>query len=83
MAEVNFVAESFKFMLLGMGVVFLFLLILVQVVKLQAYLVNKYFPESTSTQAPVTPVANRSDKDEKQRVAAIIAAITEFRKNKS
>ena len=83
MAEVNFVAESFKFMLLGMGVVFLFLLILVQVVKLQAYLVNKYFPESTSTQTPATPVANRSDKDEKQRVAAIIAAVAEFRKNKS
>ena len=83
MAEVNFVAESFKFMLLGMGVVFLFLMILVQVVKLQAYLINKYFPKSTSTQTSATPVAKKSDEDEKQRVAAIIAAITEFRKNKS
>ncbi|HHH20066.1 MAG TPA: Na+-transporting oxaloacetate decarboxylase subunit gamma [Campylobacterales bacterium] len=83
MAEVNLVAESFKFMLLGMGVVFLFLLILVQVVKLQAYLINKYFPESTSTPASAAPVAKASDEDEKQRVAAIIAAVTEFRKNKS
>jgi len=83
MAEVNLVAESFKFMLLGMGVVFLFLLILVQVVKLQAYLVNKYFPKSTSTQTPTASVAKKSDEDEKQRVAAIIAAVAEFRKNKS
>ncbi|MCH9741122.1 MAG: OadG family protein [Epsilonproteobacteria bacterium] len=81
MAEVNLVAESFKFMILGMGVVFLFLVILVQFIKLQAFLINKYFPETTP-QAPAAPVADTSE-DENRRVAAIIAAVSEFRNKKS
>ncbi|NEW59697.1 OadG family protein [Sulfurovum sp. bin170] len=80
MEEVNLLAESFKFMILGMSVVFLFLIALVQFIKLQAYLINKYFPEAPP--APATPVANTSE-DENKRVAAIIAAVSEFRKNKS
>jgi len=78
MEEVNLLAESFKFMVLGMGVVFLFLIALVQFIKLQAYLINKYFPEAPP--APATPVANTSQEDENRRVAAIIAAVSEFRK---
>jgi len=81
MAEVNYVVEALKFMVLGMGVVFLFLILLVQIVKVQASLIAKYFPENTP-KTPAPPVGN-SDNDENQRVAAIIAAVTEFRKNKS
>ena len=81
MEDVNLLAESLKFMVLGMGVVFLFLFILVKVVELQAYLINKYFPEAPPT--PATPVANNTAEDESRRVAAIIAAVSEFRKNKS
>jgi len=81
MAEVNYVAEAFKFMVLGMGVVFLFLVVLVQLIKLQAFLIKKYFPETTP-KTTVPPVVNRGD-DEQRKVAAIIAAISEFRKNKS
>ena len=81
MAEVNYVVEALKFMVLGMGVVFLFLILLVQIVKIQASLIAKYFPENTP-KTPAPPVGN-SDDDENQRVAAIIAAVTEFRKNKS
>ena len=81
MEEVNLLAESFKFMVLGMGVVFLFLYILVKVVELQTYLINKYFPEAPP--APATSVATNTIEDENRRVAAIIAAISEFRKNKS
>jgi oxaloacetate decarboxylase gamma subunit len=81
MAEVNYVAEAFKFMVLGMGVVFLFLVVLVQLIKLQAFLIKKYFPETTPKSA-VPPAVNRGD-DEQRKVAAIIAAISEFRKNKS
>ncbi len=79
--EVNYVVEALKFMLLGMGVVFLFLVILVKVVELQAKLIAKYFPEDTS-QIPTSNVGNSVD-EEQRKVAAIIAAITEFRKNKS
>jgi len=81
MAEVNNIVEALKFMVLGMGVVFLFLTLLVQIVKIQASLIAKYFPENTP-KTPATPVGN-IDNDENQRVAAIIAAVTEFRKNKS
>ncbi|MEW6551851.1 MAG: OadG family transporter subunit, partial [Campylobacterota bacterium] len=45
MEEVNLVAEAFKFLLLGMGVVFAFLTLLVFILKIQARLVQKYFPE--------------------------------------
>jgi len=79
--EVNYVIEALKFMALGMGVVFLFLFILVKVVELQAKLIAKYFPENTP-KAPASPVGNSAE-DENRRVAAVIAAITEFRKNKS
>ncbi|SFV58096.1 Oxaloacetate decarboxylase gamma chain [hydrothermal vent metagenome] len=82
MEEVNLLAESFKFMVLGMGVVFLFLIFLVQFIKLQAYLINKYFPEAPPTPLAPAPMANTAE-DENRRVAAIIAAVSEFRKNKS
>jgi len=79
--EVNYVVEALKFMVLGMGVVFLFLFILVKVVELQASLIAKYFPENASKKT-ATPAGNTTD-DEQRKVAAIIAAVTEFRKNKS
>jgi oxaloacetate decarboxylase gamma subunit len=82
MAEVNYVVEALKFMVLGMGVVFIFLIVLVQMIKLQASLIEKYFPEN-APKAPVTPKVSSVDEDEQQRVAAIIAAVSEFRKNKS
>ena len=75
MEDVNLIGESLKFMVLGMSVVFAFLLILVQVVKLQAKIINKYFPEKT----PAAPTPS-GQSDESQRIAAIIAAVTEFRK---
>ncbi len=78
--EINLVGESLKFMVLGMIIVFVFLAVLVQMMKLQAKLIEKYFPEkeaATSDKA-VTPTV-----DESARTAAIIAAITEFNKNKS
>lgn len=75
--DVNLIGEAFKFMVLGMGVVFLFLIILVQVVKLQGKIIAKYFPDEEA------PVASATNDDESTRVAAVIAAVTEFRKNKS
>ncbi len=75
MEEVNLLLESLKFMVLGMTVVFAFLIILVLVVNLQAKLIEKFFPEET----PAVPTPS-DQSDEPQRVAAIIAAVTEFRK---
>jgi len=74
MEEVNLIVESLKFMFLGMTVVFTFLFLLVLVVNIQAKLIAKFFPEETPT---TTTPSNQAD--ESQKVAAIIAAVTEFR----
>ncbi|SFV71154.1 Oxaloacetate decarboxylase gamma chain [hydrothermal vent metagenome] len=75
MEDVNLIFESVKFMVLGMTVVFSFLLILIVVVELQAKLIAKFFPEE-APKVPVTP----NTTDDAHHVAAIIAAVTEFRK---
>ena len=75
--EIDLVGEGLKFMVLGMAIVFVFLLVLVQIVKLQAFLINKFFPEKAPE---VVPSASNTT-DEAQHVAAIVAAVSEFRKN--
>jgi len=75
--EIDLVGEGLKFMVLGMLIVFAFLIVLVQVMKLQAKIINKYFPEK----APEVPVTSNNATQESHHVAAIIAAVTEFRKN--
>ncbi|KIM06431.1 MAG: Na+-transporting oxaloacetate decarboxylase subunit gamma [Sulfurovum sp. PC08-66] len=77
--EVDLVAESIKFMILGMLIVLIFLMVLVEIMKLQARLINKYFPQK----APTAPTPNISQDEESKRVAAIIAAVAEFRKNQN
>ncbi|MGE3301459.1 MAG: OadG family protein, partial [Arcobacter sp.] len=42
--EVNLIAESVKFMFLGMGVVFAFLTIMIFVLKAQGIILTKFFP---------------------------------------
>lgn len=74
--EIDLVGESLKFMALGMLVVFVFLIVMVQIMKIQAKIVNKYFPEKAPE--AVTP---SNTTDDSAQVAAIIAAVTEFRKN--
>jgi len=74
--EIDLVSEGLKFMVLGMMVVFVFLVILVQVMKLQAKIINKFFPEKAPEVAPTSS----SPTQEADHVAAIIAAVTEFRK---
>ncbi|MCO4845010.1 MAG: OadG family protein [Sulfurovum sp.] len=74
--EINLIGESLKFMVLGMMVVFVFLAILVQIMKLQAKIINKYFPEK----APEVASTSKNVTQEAHHVSAIIAAVTEFRK---
>ena len=76
--EINLVGESLKFMVLGMLVVFVFLVILVQVMKLQAKIINKFFPEKSPE--AVSASGKATQPEDKHHVAAIIAAVTEFRK---
>lgn len=66
----NMVAESIKYMILGMGIVFVFLYTMVLVLQYQAKLIAKYFPENLD---------KSNDKDskklDKKKVAVVIAAI--------
>lgn len=75
--EIDLVGEGLKFMVLGMAIVFAFLFVLVQVVKLQAMIINKYFPEK----APEVANSSTSATQDAHHVAAIVAAVSEFRKN--
>ncbi|MCF6206319.1 MAG: OadG family protein [Sulfurovum sp.] len=80
--EYTLVGEALKFMVLGMLIVFVFLLVLVQVMKLQAKIINKYFPEK-APEVPTSSPQSAAAQDDAHHVAAIVAAIAEFRKNKS
>ena len=76
MEEVNMVAEAVKFMILGMGIVFVFLTIMVFALQLQAKLIAKYFPdEKTSAKTPTKKQQSENKDDDKTLTAAITAAI--------
>ncbi|MBD3789625.1 MAG: OadG family protein [Campylobacterales bacterium] len=75
-------------MLLGMGVVYAFLYILVLLTGFQAKIINRYFPDkkeavvSSASSATASVPALDADEEESRRIAAITAAIMDFRKNK-
>jgi len=67
----NLVFEGFKFMALGMGTVFSFLILMIVAMNIQSYIVHKFFPEPE----PVVPGSTKKNND-KAKVAAISAAIS-------
>jgi oxaloacetate decarboxylase gamma subunit len=80
--EANMTMEGIKFMILGMTTVFLFLLLMIAVLKLQTKILNKFFPPKPVSAAPVKSSvhAQSVSTEDEETVAAITAAITEFRK---
>lgn len=66
----NLVFEGFKFMALGMGTVFSFLIIMIVAMNVQSYIIHKFFPEP----APVIPGSTKKNND-KAKIAAISAAV--------
>jgi oxaloacetate decarboxylase (Na+ extruding) subunit gamma len=77
--ETNLVLESLKFMVLGMGIVFLFLYALVLLMQLQAFIVGKFF---SNDKDPGGTIDSKSSNqiDEKRRIAAIIGAVMQHKK---
>ncbi len=71
--EVNVIFEAFKFMILGMGVVFSFLIILIFVLKGQKNLLTKYFPEAEKK--PVKRAQPSVASNNSAKIAAIVAAV--------
>jgi oxaloacetate decarboxylase gamma subunit len=81
--EVNYISEGLKFMVLGMTTVFLFLVLLIFVLKLQKKLLDKFLPEKAPT--PVNTAISKTTNvtapdDQAQVIAAITAAVSEFKK---
>ncbi|DAB41236.1 MAG TPA: Na+-transporting oxaloacetate decarboxylase subunit gamma [Sulfurovum sp. UBA12169] len=79
----DIVGESIKFMVLGMLVVFTFLYVLVVLMGFQAKIIKKFFPEKKQpiASSASSTASGGTAEDESRRIAAIIAAVSEFRKN--
>ena len=77
--ETNLVVEGLKFMLLGMGTVFLFLAIMILMMNLMSKTIHKFFPEPQGVpdKAPVAAEQNKLNK-----IAAITAAIMHHQQTK-
>lgn len=75
MEEVNLVSEALKFMALGMGIVFLFLTLMVFILKLQASIIAKFFPEKPKDVSSEWKPQSTNEVDKKDTIAAITAAI--------
>ncbi len=71
--ETNLVLEGFKFMGLGMGTVFLFLIVMIFSMNIMSWAIHKFFPEPQANAAPTASAAPQEDN--KKIIAAITAAI--------
>jgi len=75
--ETNLVMEGFKFMALGMGTVFMFLIVMILMMNLMSYIIHRFFPEpQANVDAPV-----ENQQDNKKVIAAITAAIAHHRQS--
>jgi len=73
--ETNLVIEGFKFMGLGMGTVFLFLIVMILCMNIMSKIIHRFFPEPQASATPSAP----AQQDNKKVVAAITAAIAHHR----
>jgi len=82
--ETNLIIEGIKFMVLGMTTVYLFLMLMILVMKIVSKVVNTYFPQKKL--APISIKKTNLSKPQKNNDEAIVAAITasiqQFRKQK-
>ena len=74
----NLVFEGFKFMILGMGTVFTFLVLMIIAMNIQKYIIHKFFPEPM----PISD-SETGKKNNNAKVAAISAAIQHHEKANS
>ncbi len=74
--ETNLVMEGFKFMALGMGTVFMFLIVLIFMMNLMSIIIHRFFPEPMLKEEVL---ASSVPQDNKKVIAAITAAISHHR----
>jgi oxaloacetate decarboxylase gamma subunit len=75
MAEL--MGKGVELMLVGMGIVFLFLLMLVGAIHLMSALVQRYFPEASEPTLNIPTLSGNTP--DKTTIAAIAAAIHHYR----
>lgn len=78
MAEL--MSSGIELMIVGMGIVFLFLTMLVYAIQLMSVLVQRFFPEAPPASVMVRPVSNNTP--DKATVAVITAAVHQYRQPK-
>lgn len=72
--------EGLRLMLIGMGLVFLFLLLLVGVLRAMSWLAARVYPEETSL-APAVPAPERGAEERARLAAVISAAVARYRRD--
>jgi len=79
----DLVVESVKYMILGMGVVYLLLLLIIFLTKLQTLIITKYFTKSSSAKSVnIEAIELENIEEDKAVVAAITAAVSAYRKGR-
>ena len=81
MEEINLTSEALKFMALGMGIVFTFLTVMIFALKLQAYLIAKFFKAEEKKVTTQHMKASSNANDDSAITAAITAAIIHHNNN--
>ncbi|MDY0365532.1 MAG: OadG family protein [Arcobacteraceae bacterium] len=80
MEEINLVSEALKFMFLGIGVVFTFLVLLIYILKLQAWIITRYFHKEEVILAKEWQPDSKEDNNT-LKIAAIVAAVQHHKNN--
>ena len=74
--------ESVKYMILGMGIVYLLLLLIVFLTKLQSRIISKYFAKKADIEPLRSAEVEVNSSEDKAVVAAIVAAVSVYRKGR-
>ena len=79
MGDTVLIEEGVKFLVLGMTTVYIFLYLMVIVLKIESKIIQKYFPPAKKTPTTAKKLQKKVSNDD-EIVAAITAAIIEHRK---
>ena len=80
--EINLINEALKFMMLGMGVVFTFLVIMIVLLKILGNILPKLFPDKKENSVQAKPMSNKGSTNQDTKIAAISAAIQHHNNSK-
>ncbi|MDD3343607.1 MAG: OadG family protein [Sulfurospirillaceae bacterium] len=78
--EINLIAETFKFLILGMSTVFMFLIVMVYAVQIQSKIIMKFFPQKSEDSATAGQNVAKTQSTDKLAVVAAIAATLQTHK---